>query len=234
MHVCRVLPSSVLDGPLRQILENFPSLAFLFPSLNRVLTCSCPFEPLTQNWATLWHNNIKNIAKCSCIFYTAAADKAHKMLCYYVPQGKRLPVVCWLLPSYRESSFLTHGCSLQGADTLMSPHRFPPSPYAQPFVPVPASSLRLYLCDCMPGSGLNPITEMIKAERNFISEGYFYSLWLQWYSQQHSTIVQVSGSAWQRKQLWPDRNLSGGFALQKIKLCGSGPAWQGSVKGASV
>ena len=63
-----------------------------------------------------------------------------------------------------------------------SAHHFPPSPYAQPFVPIPASSSQLCLCDRVPGSGLNPITEMIKAERNFISKGYFHSWWLQQYS----------------------------------------------------
>lgn len=77
-----------------------------------------------QNWRTLWHNNIKSIAKCSCIFCTAAVDKDHKILCYYELQGKILPIVHRLLPCYCECSFLTHWCSLQGTDILSSspPH----------------------------------------------------------------------------------------------------------------
>lgn len=106
--------SSVL-GPLRQVFGNFLSFAFPFPSLNWVLICSFNFM---QNWRTLWCSNTKSVAKCSCIFCTAAVDKAHKILCYFELQGKIMPTVHRLHPCYCECSFLTPWCSLQGRGTL--------------------------------------------------------------------------------------------------------------------
>lgn len=58
-----------------------------------------------QNWRTLWHNYIQSIAKYSCIFCTAAVDKAHKILCYYELQEKNsagctqaASLILWMLP----------------------------------------------------------------------------------------------------------------------------------------
>lgn len=95
-----------------------------------------------QNWRTLWHNNINSIAKCSCIFCTAAVDKAHKTLCYYELQGKILPIVHRLLPCYCECSFPTPWCSLQGTDTLSSS---PPHPTFL-LHPMPSLSFPPLLC----------------------------------------------------------------------------------------
>lgn len=96
-------------GQLKQVFGKFLSFAFLFPSLYWVLV---PFN-FMQNWRTLWHNNIKSIAKCSCI----SAQQLWTM-CYYELQGKRMPIVHRLLPCYCECSFLTPWCSLQGRGTL--------------------------------------------------------------------------------------------------------------------
>lgn len=164
------------------------------------------------------HSSCGQSSQNTVLLWTAGKNPA------YCTQAASL--LLWVLLSYPLVFSTGHRHPKQFST---SPH-FPPSPYAQPFIPTPALSCWL----CVPGNGLNPITEMIKAEGNSISGGYLCSWWLQQCSQQHSPLIQSPCSAWQRKWLWLGRDLPDGFALQKTKFCGAAPAWQGPVKGASV
>lgn len=120
-----------------------------------------------QNWRILWHNNIKNIAKCSSIFCTAAVNKAHKILLLWAA-GKNnacctqaASLLLWRLLS--DSLVLSTG-QKHPKNFSTSPHHFPPLLYTQPFIPISVSWCWLCPCNCVLGSRLNPIAEMTKTE----------------------------------------------------------------------
>lgn len=190
-----------IEGSIWQI--SFLCLSFpltqLGPNLFLSLATSCRIEEhydtttlkVLQNAPVFLHSICGQSSQNIVLLWAAGKNNA------YCTQAT--PLLLWMLLS--DPLVFSTG---QGHPKHFSasPHHFPPSPYTQPFIPIPASSCWLCPCNCVPGSGLNTIAEMIKTEGNSTSEGYLYSWWLQQCSQQHSTIIQVSGSAWQSGSDW--------------------------------
>lgn len=146
---------------------SFPCLSFPFGP-NLFLSLLATHAELKR----LWHHNVNNIAKCSCIFYTAAVDKAYKIpLLWTAVEYCVLYAGCFL--ATEKAAFWPTGVPhrVQIPKAILSLNPLPSSfTLHSAFIPIPILFLWLYLCDCMPGSWLNHIIA-----RNFISEGCFYS-----------------------------------------------------------